>query len=302
MPGDESNEAQKGATTKKPKKEKKLTAKDIKRNKDFAEAVRKLWNQYETWQAAAEDLDPLIHEDTVRRLYRSDRKGNIPVKMYTDPSEIRVDDSQKDRLIWYYSDGPERFVYRRIADTIRQNPAIKKAIILDAKGDYIYFRYMLDTSTGEEKYVDGDIKIYEQNGIPKFDHRSDEFRKSENPEHSGPIFRGGSYLFLVGVRPNVLRLAICDAPNINDGYMTGLVVSIRSDFPNDPFAARFVMVKVDQEDLISELKDKTKNPQYNKLDENGIRDNSKTLGEKKFFDLTRGSYAYFMLSKHKNSA
>ena len=78
---------------------------------------------------------------------------------------------------------------------------------------------------------------------------------------------------MAGRTVGIFRLAIGRAENADD-FIPGLVLSVRAKEHKYPYSARFVMISDKLHENISDL-------------ENG--------GPKKFFEITKGNYAYYML-------
>ncbi len=250
----------------------------------FKEARRRLLQRFKTAEEAAKEIDPLIDEGTLKKFYNE-----------TD-SKTRT--KSKERLIWYFLGGRDREVYRYIYDKIGISREIGDISANKIVGTYKYYRYYAPgVSLDGHQYVDGKISIYISQETICFDHRSrsfiDEHGESGDPEHRGFVIYGKGFIFLIGAREGVLRLIVAEAPSSGKNYMVGLVLSVRSGTPYDPFAARFVIVPDSNIELQTKLEDKSPTT---------LNKKKTTKGEKEFFRITNGDYAYLMLALHPDKS
>lgn len=228
-------------------------------------------------EAAYLALVPTFSRTSVWRLLRPEVDG------YTFGA------TTKERLIAYYEQSHE-CLYDQVARLIEQ-PKTEKAGVLDEyKGEYRYFRFAAVRGPASvREYVMGRIVVQDDGtGNPKFGHWSHDYDwSSPTPEHEGFLFRFGERLFFWGWRRGVLRLAITPTMDKKStGEMHGLLVSVRNEH-RDPFAARFILVPVENEKLIERLSNKAPVP----ANEEG----AKTEGESSFHRLSKGDNAYYML-------
>jgi hypothetical protein len=135
-------------------------------------------------------------------------------------------------------------VYSAIAKAIGQEDVSEG--IRKLCGKYHYFR--LD-NPASQNLSEGRIAIREKGSDILFEHWSPEWQKDE-PEHGGRAFLVDKRLFMLGWKPNVLRLGIAYCPEDHEGVMSGYVLSVRSGGNHAIFAASSILVRADkQEDL-----------------------------------------------------
>lgn len=246
------------------------------RDSEFAEARNRLRRDYDVESAYAEFV-PTFSKTSVWRLLRPDSEA-FTFKATT-----------KDRLIQYFKENHE-CLYDQVARLIEQ-PKTEKAGVLDEyRGEYRYFRFAaIKGPAFDREYVMGRIVVDDDGtGNPKFGHWSHDYDwDNPIPEHSGYLFRFGERLFFWGWRKGVLRLAIAlTMDKKSTGEMHGLLVSVRNEH-RDPFAARFILVPVENETLIKRLSSKKEEPENNL--------GAKTEGESAFHAISKGDNAFYML-------
>ena len=193
----------------------------------------------------ASTFRPAFSDATISRLKSGDEEY----------SSEKFDRIYKERLLWYYRLPGASSFYNQLADLIGQDESDKESILSRYQGEYRYFRYA--AKVGEPpKYVQGKIRIWNQDGDPVFGHWSHDYPfKSLDPEHAGFVFRAETHLFLAARAPGVLRLSIARTHRGDPGKasMLGLTLSMRNPPTQDPFAARFLLVHCDNKALIARL-------------------------------------------------
>jgi len=252
---------------------------------------------------ARRTFDPLLTRGVVNKMLRLGGV-ELPRKESTkgeDPEENNdkpLENSSKNRLIWYYNGGQDQFLYRLVSDKMGNKRPERRSFIKEVKGVYTYFRHYAPTINHRKlEYVSGRIEISLMNEVPSFKHWSHNHSKQE-PEHSGFVFHSGENMIMLGMGRKVVRLAhaeLDEKDTMVDGKVVGkarlgLVLSLRTRSPNDPFAARFIMTRTGSpvEDLLKSTEPNTQ------VEENG-RLMGATIGERAFFKITHGDYAYYML-------
>jgi hypothetical protein len=253
-----------------------------KRDEKFERARVELKKEYKDKTAAAKAMYPFFSPSTVGRLW-------------DDKYKKKIDDITKDRLIKYSLLGTFTNVHGAISNLIEQRDEDEDWVKSNALGKYSYFRYFAPTGNPAELlYVRGSIEIkLHESQVPVFEHRSHNHTESA-AEHIGFVFLCSGHLYLLGKRKNVIRLAIAKMFEEPSQPMTGLVLSMRRK-QRDPFSARFVMVRDENEEQIKKLSDKGKNPNFvhGSTSEDGA---GMTKGENEFFRITNGAYSYLMLN------
>lgn len=229
----------------------------------------------EALASAARDMYPWFSRQTVQRFF--------------EPTETKFDETTKDCLIQYVQFGFFLMAYNGVARTVQQSSGALEDIRKDLCGNYRYFRYFApggDPST--LKFVSGHIAIHMVGNIPTFEHWSHnaETKPPMKPEHQGIVLLLNSYVYMLGYHPGMVRLSISQMPRNTKDHSCGIVLSMRHD-QRDPFAARFILMREDNADLIAKLEDQTEHI--------GSDGKKTTAGEALFFKLTGGGYAYHML-------
>lgn len=214
---------------------------------------------------------PLFSSATITRLRKSD----------TEYASSNFSKTIQERLIWFFDQPRYRSLYWLLADQIGQDENDLAHLLKNYRGEYRYFRFA--SLSGDEKnltYVSGRIVIErDADGDPSFRHWSEDYGVTKPvAEHIGYVFKQEQRLFFAGRKVGVMRLGIArtfDSDKAKDA-LHGIVVSVRTS-QRDPYGARFIMVHVDNEQLIETL-------------------DPKSPGSKQaFFNLSKGRYAYYML-------
>ena len=257
----------------------------------FEEARIYLKRRFEDHNAASKAMYPLFGRDIIRNFFESE-------------DNRAFDTTQIDRLIWYSTSQKDRMLHDILLDRIGIANSVSSQESRLLSGKYKYFRYYAPAQDPNTLvFISGDIEIIRDSGLLKFEHNSHNYRESPHyeegvPEHTGYVLKGNDNLFFIGTRSGTIRLGISERltdDKKDNSYMRGLVVSVRSAPPHDPFSARFVMVPIENEALISKLSDGSIVSVFSP--ELG-RNIASKAGEEEFFRITQGRYAYLMLSTH----
>ena len=223
---------------------------------------------------AARVFDQIIDRKMMQRLMASEE---------AEPSD-RFQPSSKKRLNYLYGAHSDTRIYDGLSSKISQNPEDAVSLLKTVRGEYVYYRHF-SANTDPKKQVDdaeiqkGRIEIFGEDGRPKLHHWSHNWDSVE-PEHTGYVFQSGTNMFMLGMSAGVMRLAISNIPRKPNDLIVGIIASVRSAFPHNPFGARFVMVRKENEAIQSLL------------------DESNPGRRAEFHRITKGEYSWLMLSYH----
>jgi hypothetical protein len=145
-------------------------------------------------------------------------------------------------------------IYRLLSARIRQSEE-SIAWLHKLEGEYRYFRYHAVHGTYPTKPVEGALKVESSgNGSFLFEHRSHDWSTDNpRPEHTGWVLRKHGNVYFIGSSQDIFRLGVlqCDLDeDPKEKIMDGLVLSARTGRAYTPFAARAVIINVENPELL----------------------------------------------------
>ena len=223
-------------------------------------------------------LRPLFSAATLGRLLKSEAE-------YSSES---FSPAVRQRLLWAQRSPQDQGVYGGIEHLMGGSPLGRQIIRSSFVGDYAMFRYTRARSQRDEPLLDQrqqmkpdylDLEFVEERIRIFFDDIDDpafsywSADAGMEPEQEGAVFYSIGKLFLAGVARDTMSMAILQVTHMGEP-MHGFWTTTQSSGLRAPFSARVLLVQSQNETMLAKLR-------------------SKKEGAKTFFDVTRGSYAYY---------